>query len=45
MIKKFISDVSKIFIKKQGIKKVMLGDKKIYERTGGFLYITLENKE
>lgn len=42
MIKRFVNLVSSIFIGKQGIKTVYRGNKKIYERPGGYFYITLE---
>lgn len=34
-----------LFVKKQGIKKVMVGNKKIYERPGGCIYLTMESEE
>lgn len=43
MIKHFLNSITKLFIGKQGIKTVYLGNKKIYERPGGYFYITLES--
>ena len=44
MIKFFINNIHRIFRGKQGIKQVYRGNKKIYERTGGYFYITLESE-
>lgn len=43
MIKFFIKNISALFRGKQGIKQVYRGNKKIYERSGGYIYITLES--
>lgn len=43
MIKRFINNISKIFKGKQGIKQVYVGNKKVYERQGGYFYIMFEN--
>lgn len=43
MIKRFINSMTKIFVWKQGIKQVYRGENKIYDRTGGYIYITLNN--
>lgn len=43
MIKRFINNVSKLFKGKQGIKQVYVGNQKVYERKGGYFYITLES--
>lgn len=43
MIKRFVNSVKEIFKGKQGIKSIYHGKKKIYERTGGYFYITLKS--
>lgn len=43
MIKFFIKNISALFKGNQGIKQVYRGDNKIYERSGGYIYITLES--
>lgn len=43
MIKRFVKNISELFRGKQGIKQVYHGNKKIYDRNGGYIYITLES--
>lgn len=43
MIKKSTKDISYLFHGKQGIKQVYHGKNKVYERDGGYIYITLES--
>lgn len=42
MIKRFANAITKLFIGNHGIKTVYQGKNKIYERTGGYIYIELE---
>lgn len=42
MIKRFMNLINKVFVGKQGIKTVYKGNQKVYERPGGYFYITLE---
>ena len=44
MIKFFIKNISALFRGKQGVKQVYRGNNKIYERSGGYMYITLESE-
>lgn len=43
MVIKTKNEVEKIFIGTEGIKTVYQGDSRIYERPGGFIYITVQN--
>lgn len=43
MIKHFINNIKSIFRCTQGIKTIYKGNKKIYDRKGGYLYITIKD--
>lgn len=45
MIKKNGNDIKEAFQGTQGIKTIYKGDNLVYERQGGFIYITVENEK